>query len=98
MGSLVFWERDDEPNFDGEVPRGSVQETYDSCRGGVGLENLIVYGIDDKPLVWLDPLREDGCKESPLGAEGTKGEIFVDFRVVFGMVPEPVTVDCWLCA
>jgi len=95
---LVFRERDDESNFGGEVPWGSVQETDDSCRGGVGLEDLVVRGIDDKALVWLDPPCEDGSEESLLGVERTEGDVLVDFRMVFGVVPVPVTVDRWLYA
>jgi len=60
---LVFRERDDESDFDGEIFRGSVQETYDPCRDGIGLEDLIVGGIDDEASVWLDPLCEEGSKE-----------------------------------
>ena len=63
MGSLIFRECDDESDLDGEVPWGSIQETYDSCRRRIGLEDLIVHGIDDEAWVWLDPLCEDGSEE-----------------------------------
>jgi len=63
MGSLVFRERDDESDFDGEVSWGSVQETYNSRRGRLGLEDLIVHGVDNEASVRLDPLREDGSEE-----------------------------------
>ena len=63
MGSLVLRERDNESDFGGEVLRGCVQKAYDSCRGGTGLEDLIVHSIDDEASVWLDPLCEEGSKE-----------------------------------
>lgn len=60
---MVFWERDHESDFDGEVFRGGVQKTYDSCRSGAGLKDLVVCGINDEASVWLDSLCEDGSEE-----------------------------------
>jgi len=63
MGSLIFWECDDESDFDGEVLRRGVQKTDDSCRRRFRLEDLVIYCVDDKASVWLYPLREDGSEE-----------------------------------
>ena len=57
---MVFREREDESDFCGEVLRGSVQKTYDSCWGRIGLADLVVHGIYDEASIWLDPFRENG--------------------------------------
>ena len=96
MGPSVFRERDDESNFGAEFPRGGVQETYDSCWSGIGFEDLVVRGVDDEARVRQDPLFEEEFDESLLRGEGTEGEVLVDFGMIFGVFPEPVTVYRWL--
>lgn len=93
---MVFRERDDEPDFGREVRCRRIQETYDSCRGRVWLEDLIVHGVNDESWVRLDPLCEDGSEEPLFCLEGTEGEVPVDFGVFFCLIPIPVTVDRWL--
>ena len=63
MGPLVFRERDDESDLCGEVFRGSVQKTYDSCWSRIGFADLVVRGIDDDTPIWLEPFREKGSEE-----------------------------------
>ena len=96
MGSLVFRECDDESDFSGKVHGASVHKAYGPRWGRIGLEDLVVCGIDDITRVWLDPLCEDGSEEFLLCVEGAEGEVLVCFGVIFGVFPEPVTVDRWL--
>ena len=96
MGSLVSRERDHESDFDGEVFRGTVPKAYCPCWGGIGLEDLIVRGKQHAASVLLDMLREDVFEEFLLRVKGSEGQVVVEFGMVFGVVPEPVAVDCEL--
>jgi hypothetical protein len=93
MCPLVSWERDHKSDFDGEVHRGGVQKSDDSCWGGVGLEDFVIRGKDDEGTIWYNPLLEDGTNDFLLRLEVTEWEVLVNFWVVLGILPVPVTVD-----
>jgi len=59
---LVFWERDDD-DFEGEVFRGGIEKTYDSCWSEIVLEDLVIRGIEDEASGWMDHVRENGFED-----------------------------------
>jgi len=91
-------ERDDVSKFDGEVFRGTVPKAYGPCWGGIGLEDFVVHGKQHAASVLLDTLREDAFEEFLLRVKGSEREVVVEFGMVFGVIPEPVAVDCELFA
>jgi len=95
---LVSRECDDESDFDGEMFRGTVPKAYGPCWGGMRLEDFVVHGKQHAASVLLDMLRENFFEEFLLRVEGSEGYVVVEFGMVFGVVPEPVGVDCKLFA
>ena len=90
---MVSRERDDESNFDGEVLRGSVPKAHGPCWGGIGLEDFVVRGKQHAASVLLHVLRENLFEKVLLRVKGSEGQVVVEFRMAFSVVPEPVAVD-----